>query len=108
MLTQYQTDLKNLLQSPGAPTQLYSNTNLNRWINIARGQIAGEGECIRFYASIPTVINQRAYNFSSISTGVSATNGRKPMWISDVASPPSRATLLPGTPEYCSARERLV
>ena len=77
MLTQYQTDLKNLLQSPGAPIQLYSNTNLTRWINIARGQVAGEGECIRILGTIPTVINQRAYNFSSINTGVAATNGVK-------------------------------
>jgi hypothetical protein len=48
---------------------------LTRWINIARGQIAGESEAIRFMASIPTVINQRAYNFSAINTGVAATNG---------------------------------
>ncbi len=75
MLTSYQNDLKNLLQSPGAPVQLYSNTNLTRWINIARGQVAGEGECIRVIGTISTVVNQRAYNFSSINIGVPATTG---------------------------------
>lgn len=75
MLTAYQTDTKNLLQSPGAGTQLYSTTNLTRWINIARGQVAGESEAIRVIGTISTVIDQRAYNFSSINTGVSATNG---------------------------------
>jgi hypothetical protein len=75
LLTQYSTDLKNLLQSPGAPIQLYSATNLTRWINIARGQVAGESEAIRIIGTVSTVINQRAYNFSSLNTGVSATNG---------------------------------
>lgn len=75
MLTQYETNLQNLLQSPGAPTSLYSKPNLDLWINIARGQLAGEGECVRFQATISTVIAQRAYNFSSINTGTSATNG---------------------------------
>ena len=77
MLNTYLSDTRNLLQSPGAPTQLYSTANLTRWINIARGQIAGEGECIRVIGTISTVVNQRAYNFSSINTGVAATNGIK-------------------------------
>ncbi len=75
MLTNYLTDTKNLLQNPTAPIQLYDNTSLTRWINLARGQIAGESESIRFYASLSTVINQRAYNFSSINTGTSSVNG---------------------------------
>ncbi len=75
MLAQYETNVKNLLQSPGAPIQLYSNTNLDLWINIARGQIAGEGECIRTIGTIQTVINQRAYNFSSINIGTSSVTG---------------------------------
>ncbi len=74
-LTQYQTDTRNLLQSPSTPTSLYDVTNLNLWINKARGQVAGEAECVRVLGTISTVIDQRPYNFSSISTGVSATNG---------------------------------
>ena len=75
MLTQYTNDTKNLLQSPTAPIQLYSTTNLTRWINIARGQVAGESEAIRVIGTISTVINQRSYNFSAINIGVPATTG---------------------------------
>jgi hypothetical protein len=67
MLTAYQTALQNLLQSPGAPIALYSTANLTTWINTARGQLAGEGECIRRIATIQTVVGQRAYNFSSLT-----------------------------------------
>lgn len=75
MLTNYQTDTQNLLQKPGAATPLYDLTSVTRWINIARGQLAGEYECIRFSGTIPMVAGQREYNFSSINTGTSATNG---------------------------------
>jgi hypothetical protein len=75
VLTAYQTALQNLLQNPGAPSQLYSVTSQNTWINTARGQLAGEAECIRLIGTISTVVGQRAYNFSSINTGVAATNG---------------------------------
>lgn len=76
MLNQYLSDTQNLLQLPGtASTQLYSTANLTRWINIARSQLAGEAECIRALGTINTVVGQRPYNFSSISTGVSATTG---------------------------------
>lgn len=75
MLTAYLTDTKNLLQNPSAPTTLYDTTSLTIWINKARGQVAGEAECCRVLGTISTVIDQRNYNFSSINTGVSATNG---------------------------------
>ena len=75
MLTAYETSLQNLLQLPGASTTLYSTANLDSWINTARGQLAGEGECIRSIGTISTVIGQRNYNFSSISFGASATTG---------------------------------
>lgn len=75
MLTSYETNLQNLLQLPTAPSTLYTTATLDNWINIARGQLAGEGACIRAIGTIPTVVGQRAYNFSSISFGVSATTG---------------------------------
>lgn len=75
MLTAYIDQTRRLLQNPPAPTTLYSDANLTAWINIARGQAAGEGECIRSIGTISTVIGQRNYNFSAINTGVSATNG---------------------------------
>jgi hypothetical protein len=61
--------------NPSAPTALYSTADLDTYINTARGQLAGESESVRYLGTISTVINQRAYNFSSINTGVSATNG---------------------------------
>lgn len=75
MLTAYQTSLQNLLQLPGAPTTLYPTVNLDSWINTARGQLAGEGECIRSIGTISTVIGQRNYNFSALNFGSSATTG---------------------------------
>ena len=75
MLATYQQNTQDLLQLPAAPTLLYPLPSLTRWINLARGQLAGEGECIRVIATIPTVVGQRAYNFSTLNTGVSATNG---------------------------------
>jgi|ERR1700722_6289215 len=75
MLTAYETNLQNLLQLPGAPVTLYPTANLDLWINTARGQLAGEGECVRSIGTISTVIGQRAYNFSSISFGTPAVTG---------------------------------
>ena len=75
MLTTYQNLTQQLLQLPGSPTPLYPAANVTAWVNIARGRLAGEGECIRYRATIQTVVGQRVYNFSSINTGVAATNG---------------------------------
>lgn len=75
MLTTYREDTANLLQSPAAPSALYSTDNIDRWINIARGQLAGEGECIRAIGTIPTVIGQREYLFSALNLGVAGTTG---------------------------------
>jgi hypothetical protein len=75
MLATYRTNLQNLLQSPGAPTLLYSLTNLDIWINLARGQLAGEAECIRSIGTLTTVIGQRPYNFSSLSFGTPSVTG---------------------------------
>lgn len=75
ILTAYLLQTRGLLQNPGAPTALYSDVDLTRWINIARGQLAGSAECIRVHGTLTTVADQRAYNFSSIDTGVAATTG---------------------------------
>lgn len=75
MLTKYLTQTKRLLQNPAAPTSLYSDSDLTDWINIARGQVAGEGECIRVLGIIDTVADQRPYNFADIDIGTSATTG---------------------------------
>jgi hypothetical protein len=76
MLNTYLTRTRQLLQNPSsASTQLYADADLTGWINIARGQLAGEAECIRVLGTISTVIGQRPYNFSGINTGVVATTG---------------------------------
>lgn len=75
MLTAYQTATQALLQNPGAPATLYSPTDITRWINTARGQVAGDGKCVRFIGTVPTVIGQRPYTFSSISFTNAAIGG---------------------------------
>ena len=75
MLDSYLARTQRLLQNPAAPTALYSDADLTLYINIARGQLAGEAECVRLLGTIDTVADQQAYDFSGIDTGVSATNG---------------------------------
>ena len=75
MLTAYLNQTRRLLQNPAAPTALYSDADLTGWVNIARGQLAGESEAIRVHGTISTVASQRSYNFSSINVGVAATTG---------------------------------
>lgn len=75
MLTQYLNQVNLLLQNPAATTSLYATSDLTRWINIARGQVAGEGECVRYLGTLTTTIGQRNYNFSSISTGTASVSG---------------------------------
>jgi hypothetical protein len=76
VLTNYLNLTSRLLQNPPAPTSLYTTADLSLYINIARGQLAGETRCIRLpLASINTVIGQRNYNFSAINIGTPSANG---------------------------------
>jgi hypothetical protein len=76
LLTAYLTSTRSLLQLPGSnSTSLYSDADLTRFINTARGQVAGEGECIRVHGTIPTVANQESYTFASINVGTPALTG---------------------------------
>jgi hypothetical protein len=54
---------------------LYADSDLTYFVNVARGQIAGEGECIRVMATIPTVAAQNVYRFQDAALGVPATTG---------------------------------
>jgi hypothetical protein len=67
VLNTYLQRTQNLLQNPAAPTSLYATSDLTNYINIARGQLAGESKCIRAIGTISTVANQRNYNFSSVT-----------------------------------------
>ncbi len=75
-LATYRTRVKQLLQSPAAPTALYATADLDLWINQARMQVAAEGECVRTIGTISTVSSQRPYDFTSLNIGVAATTGR--------------------------------
>lgn len=68
LLSVYETRVAQLLQNPAAPTSLYATADIRNWINQARGQVAGEGRCIRVLGSIATVASQNNYQFASIST----------------------------------------
>ena len=76
MLTTYLNRTNRLLQYPTAsPQTLYSTADLTDYINQARGQVAGEGQCIMALGTIPTVVGQTGYNFSDINTGTPAITG---------------------------------
>lgn len=70
MLNTYLTLTRGLLQLPNAPQTLYTDANLTTYINVARGQLAGEGHCIRRIGVLNTAISQVSYNFSSIVSTV--------------------------------------
>jgi hypothetical protein len=67
LLQTYLTRTQQLLQNPAAPTSLYATADLTSYINVARGQLAGETESCRALGTLSTVIGTRNYNFSSIS-----------------------------------------
>ncbi len=75
MLNSYIQNTQNLLQNPGAPQTLYSVPNITTYINIARGQIAGESESVRTIGTLVAPIGQRVYPFSSINIGTAAATG---------------------------------
>jgi hypothetical protein len=75
VLTQYLALTNQLLQNPPAPSTLYSPALLINYINIARGQVAGEGRCIRKIGTLSTVIGTRNYNFSAITFGAAGVQG---------------------------------
>lgn len=75
MLTSYLTQTQNLLQSPAAPTTLYSTANLTTFINSARLQLAGESQSIRVLATLPLTSGVQVVPFSSITTGTAGVGG---------------------------------
>lgn len=75
MLSAYLSQTRSLLQLPAAPEALYPTADLTRWINIARGQLAGEAECIRQIGTVDTVVNQQPYDFADVTIANSATKG---------------------------------
>jgi hypothetical protein len=74
MLTAYLLRTTQLLQNPAATSALYASSDLTDYINTARGQLAGETQCIRNYGSLTLAFQQQVYPFTSIvfnpSTGI--------------------------------------
>jgi hypothetical protein len=86
MLNAYLAATQALLQLPPAPTTLYPTTTLTTFINTGRGQVAGEGECIRFMATLPVVQGQQVINFSDINvntvnTGIQGVIHVRTVWL---------------------------
>jgi hypothetical protein len=75
VLTAYQTATQNLLQNPGAPVTLYPTATLTTFINTARGQLAGDGECIRNLVTFATVSGHSNYGFTSAVISVTGIQG---------------------------------
>jgi hypothetical protein len=65
MLIEYEQTVQRLLNDVKA--ERFNVFDLQDWIGVARQQVAGEGECVRVLATVPTVANQQAYPFSGIT-----------------------------------------
>jgi hypothetical protein len=77
VLSTYISRVRQLLQYPGASSiLLYTDTDITNWVNQARGQTAGEGECIRAFGTTVANVGQRPYSFASdIFLGTSSITG---------------------------------
>lgn len=72
MLSTYELRTQQLLQNPAAPISLYQTTDIDSWINQARGQLAGESESIRIMGTLPIVAGTQVYPFTAIDLGGAA------------------------------------
>lgn len=75
MLFAYRQQVQRLLRD--TIQARFNPSDLDSYINTARGQVALEGECIRNYASLTLAIGAQQYPFSSIvlATGTSGVAG---------------------------------
>jgi hypothetical protein len=75
VLASYLLRTQQLLQNPAAATSLYSTPDLYSYINTARGQIAGEANCVRHQGTLALTTSGQTYPFTAINTGVSTVTG---------------------------------
>jgi hypothetical protein len=84
VLTAYETAVLALIQAPSSPVPLITDSVLDVYINIARGQVAGQGKCIRIYATLTLTANVGSYPFSAIPfaapAGVAGPNAARMIW----------------------------
>ena len=67
MLDTYLQRTQLLLKDPGF--DVFNEGDLTTYINMARGQIAGQAECIRVYATLAVTAPTQQYAFSAINLG---------------------------------------
>lgn len=70
MLTYYQQQVQRLLHDP--KNVYFPVADVTSYINTARGQIAGEGECIRTLVTLTATTGNRVYSFASLSATTTA------------------------------------
>jgi hypothetical protein len=73
MLNSYLQQAQQLLSD--LRQQTVNPAFLVRYINTARGQLAGEGLCIRAFGTMQAVVGQRTYNFSALNLGPPLSTG---------------------------------
>lgn len=76
MLNQYMQRTQQLISD--TKSEVLTPNFLASFINTARGQLAGESECIRNIGILPTVVGQQGYQFSATniaSGGVAGVDG---------------------------------
>lgn len=67
LLSQYLSITQSLIQTPQSPIPLLTTPLLTTYINIARGQVAGQGECLPAIGDLSVYTGPQSYPFSSIS-----------------------------------------
>lgn len=80
-LTSYLYETRLLLQNPAATSALYADSDLTYYINTARGQVAGEGQCIRAFGSLAVTSATRSYGFGAINIASSDLGATPPAGI---------------------------
>ena len=66
-LAAYRFLTTSLLQAPSSSIPLLDNAHLDACINTGRGQVAGEGECIRIYGTLDVAAAAQQYPFTAIT-----------------------------------------
>lgn len=66
LLSQYLAITQSLIQTPQSPIPLLTSALLTQYINIARGQVAGQGECIPGQGTLAVTSAGVLYPFSQI------------------------------------------
>jgi hypothetical protein len=82
MLISYQQTTRRLLDD--VTFVKVNDFDLRDWINLARGQVAGQGKCVRQYATLTLAIGTRVYPFSDIAftaaQGILGPNDARMIW----------------------------